>query len=143
MSSHINLLKLSVGTETVAGLQAWQDQTRVETTDGYPRHITRMWPKREAEVIAGGSIFWVIKGVILCRQPIVRFDEIIGNDGIRRCAFVSEPGLIKVMPTPKRAFQGWRYLKAEDAPEDLPKGREDETPLPPDLTKALADIGVW
>ncbi len=143
MTAYINLLKLSVGTETVADLQAWQNQPRVQTTDGNPRHITRMWPRREDEVIAGGSIFWVIKGVILCRQPILRLDEYIGDDGIRRCAIVSKPGLIKVMPTPKRAFQGWRYLKPEDAPEDLPKGRENETPLPPDLTKALADIGVW
>lgn len=143
MAKYINLLKLSVGTESVAGLQAWQDQPRVQTPDGNPRHITRMWPRREEEVIAGGSIFWVIKGVILCRQPIVRLDEYIGEDGIRRCAIVSKPGLIKVIPTPKRAFQGWRYLTAEDAPQDLPEGRQGEDTLPPDLTKALADIGVF
>lgn len=142
MGNHINLIKLSVGTENIEGLQAWQDQPRAQAPDGSPRHITRMWPKREDEILSGGSIFWVIKGVILCRQPILRLDEYISDDGIRRCSIVCQPGLTRVMPTPKRAFQGWRYLKPEDAPEDLPEGRHDEIPLPPELTKALADIGV-
>lgn len=142
MANHLNLIKLSVGSETVDSLAAWQSQPRAQAPDGKPRHITRMWPKREAEVLNGGSIYWVIKGVILCRQPIARLDEVIGEDGIRRCAITSQPGLIRVTPTPKRAFQGWRYLKPEDAPEDLPKDRLDEAPLPPELTKALSDIGV-
>ena len=101
-----------------------------------------MWPKREAEVLNGGSIYWVIKGVILCRQPIVRLDEYIGADGIRRCAITSRPGLIRVAATPRRAFQGWRYLSVEDAPEDLPEGRAEEEALPPEMSKALAAIGV-
>ena len=63
-------------------------------------------------------------------------------DGIRRCAIVSEPALIRVEATPKRAFQGWRYLPTTDAPADLPDGRQEETPLPPELSKALAAIGV-
>ncbi|SEW26907.1 hypothetical protein SAMN04488515_1946 [Cognatiyoonia koreensis] len=142
MAKTVNLIKLSVGTEDVAGLAAWQATARAQTPEGNPRHITRMWPKREAEILNGGSIYWVIKGVILCRQPILRLDAYDSADGIRRCAIVSKPGLILVTPTPKRAFQGWRYLTPEDAPEDVPKGRESEVPLPPGLTKALADIGV-
>jgi len=81
-------------------------------------------------------------GVILCRQPIERLDEVIGQDGIRRCAITSTPGLIRVEATPKRAFQGWRYLSVEDAPKDLPENRQDEESLPPELSKALAAIGV-
>ncbi|MEJ6399103.1 DUF1489 family protein [Yoonia sp. 208BN28-4] len=142
MTGTVNMLKLSVGTEDVAGLEAWQAQKRVRTPDGFPRHITRMWPKREAEIVNGGSIFWVIKGVILARQKIVRLDEYIGADGIRRCAIVSDPKLVRVAATPKRAFQGWRYLPVEDAPADLPDGRQDEEALPPELSKALADIGI-
>lgn len=142
MAHHINLIKLSVGTESVEGLQDWQNTPRAQASDGLPRHVTRMWPKRGEEILNGGSIYWVIKGVILCRQPIARLDEVIGEDGLRRCAITSEPGLIRVMPTPKRAFQGWRYLKPEDAPMDLPEGRSSEIPLPAELTKALADIGV-
>ena len=126
----------------MAGLAQWQATKRAQTDDGLPRHITRMWPKREAEILNGGSIFWVIKGVILCRQPILRLDEYLGGDGIRRCAIVCETGLIRVAATPRRAFQGWRYLAAEDAPADLPEGRQEEEALPPELTRALADIGV-
>jgi hypothetical protein len=101
-----------------------------------------MWPKRADEILNGGSIYWVIKGVIQCRQPIVRLDEVIGEDGIRRCAIVSKPGLIRVAATPRRAFQGWRYLAADEAPEDLTESQQTETALPPELSKALADIGV-
>jgi hypothetical protein len=137
-----HLLKLSVGTEDVAGLKAWQATKRAQTPDGYPRHVTRMWPKRGDALLNGGSIFWVIKGVILCRQRVIRLDEHLSDDGIRRCAIVSDPELIRVNATPKRAFQGWRYLSVEDAPEDIPQGRQDEEPLPPELSNALAAIGV-
>jgi hypothetical protein len=142
MTKHIHLLKLSVGTDDVADLAAWQADPRAQTPDGLPRHITRMWPKRADEILNGGSIYWVIKGVILCRQPILRLDEYIGGDDIRRCAIVCKPGLIRVAATPKRAFQGWRYLPAADAPPDLAAARQDEDPLPPELSKALAAIGV-
>ncbi|WP_458792422.1 DUF1489 family protein [Yoonia sp. MH D7] len=138
----VHLLKLSVGTDDMAGLAAWQAMPQVQTPDGYPQHVTRMWPKRGDEVLNGGSIFWVIKGIIQCRQRIIRLDERIGNDGIRRCAIVSDPQLVRVAATPKRAFQGWRYLKPADAPEDLPDGVQNEESLPPELSKALAAIGV-
>ena len=84
----------------------------------------------------------MIKSVILCRQRIVRLDERVGADGIRRCAIVSDPDLIRVEATPKRAFQGWRYLQPSDAPADLPDGAQAEEALPPELSKALAAIGV-
>jgi hypothetical protein len=142
MSKTVNLIKLSVGTDDVAGLAAWQATKRAQTDDGYPRHVTRMWPKREAEILNGGSIYWVIKGVILARQKILRLDEYNSADGIRRCAIVSDTPLIRIAATPKRAFQGWRYLTPEDAPIDLPEGREEEEPLPLELSQALAAIGV-
>jgi len=142
MTGTVHILKLSVGTEDVAGLTAWQATPRAQAPDGCPRHVTRMWPKRADEILNGGSIYWVIKGVILCRQPILRLDEHIGEDGIRRCSIVSKPGLIRVAATPKRAFQGWRYLAPGDAPADLSQGHQSEDPLPPELSKALAAIGV-
>ena len=138
----VHMLKLSVGTEDVDGLAAWQAQKRAQSPDGLPRHITRMWPKREDQILNGGSIYWVIKGVILCRQPILRLDPYDSADGIRRCAITCKPGLIRVAATPKRAFQGWRYLDPKDAPEDLPENRQSEDQLPPELSKALAAIGV-
>jgi hypothetical protein len=142
MAKTVQLLKLSVGTEDVAGLDAWQATKTSQAADGLPQHVTRMWPKRGEEILNGGSIYWVIKGIILCRQRVLRLDERIGADGIRRCAIVSEPGLIRVAATPKRAFQGWRYLSVEDAPMDLSTGRQGEDVLPPELSQALAAIGV-
>jgi hypothetical protein len=101
-----------------------------------------MWPKRVDEVLNGGSLYWVFKGLVLCRQPILRLDEVTGQDGIARCGIVLDPAVIRVAPTPKRPFQGWRYLPPEDAPRDLPKGRESEEPLPQSLQNALSEIGL-
>jgi hypothetical protein len=137
-----HLLKLSVGTETVDDLAAWQATAHERWPDGQPRHVTRMWPKREAEILAGGSIYWVIKGFVQARQQVLRLEEVIGQDGIRRCAIVLDKRLVRVEATPKRAFQGWRYLKPEDAPRDLSGARVQEEALPLELQTALADLGV-
>lgn len=142
MTGTVNLLKLCVGTETVEELAAWQDLRRKHWPDGKPRHITRMWPKREVEVLNGGSLYWVFKGVILARQHITALEEMRGEDGILRCALVLNPALHRTEAAPRRPFQGWRYLSPEDAPRDLPKGRSVEDPLPADLARALADIGL-
>ena len=142
MDKFVHLIKLSVGTEDVDDLAAWQATPHAKTADGLPRHVTRMWPKREDEVLNGGSIYWVIKGLVQCRQRILRLDEVDRGDGIRRCAIVLEPGLIRTAAAPKRPFQGWRYLAPGDAPPDLRPGREADDVLPPELDGALAEIGV-
>lgn len=142
MSNTINLIKLSVGSESTESLIEWQATPQAQGSDGLPRHVTRMWPKRSAEILAGGSIYWVIKGLIQCRQRILRLDEVTGSDGIRRCAIVLEPVLHRTQSVTKRPFQGWRYLNPEDAPPDLPKGRKAEDVLPVELNQALAEIGV-
>ncbi|MEM9432813.1 MAG: DUF1489 domain-containing protein [Pseudomonadota bacterium] len=142
MSEFINLIKLSVGTESVEGLQAWQAGPRPKTEDGLPRHVTRMWPKRSADILNGGSIYWVIKGVVQARQKILRLDEYDAGDGIRRCALVFDPTLIRTETALKRPFQGWRYLHPMEAPADLRQARTSDTALPPELAAALADIGV-
>ncbi len=142
MTGALNILKLSVGTEGVDDLLRWQKRAQVRTADGLPRHVTRMWPRREAEIVGAGSIFWVIKGVVLARQRIVRMDEIVREDGIRRCALVLDPEIVRTAAQPRRPFQGWRYLAAADAPRDLPPGAADEPALPPKLTAALSEIGV-
>ncbi len=142
MAGFIHLIKLSVGTESVEQLQEWQDSPRPKGKDGLPRHITRMWPKRDAELLNGGSIYWVIKGIVQARQKILRLDEYDRGDGIRRCALVFDPELIRTETTLKRPFQGWRYLKPEDAPRDLSASRAREDAIPPQLSAALAEIGV-
>lgn len=138
----LHLIKLSVGTTGVEDLDAWHRDPRAQGADGLPRHVTRMWPRREAEILDGGSIYWVIQGLVQCRQRILRLDEVIGGDGIRRCAIVLEPGLIRTATAQKRPFQGWRYLDARDAPPDLGRARRHEESLPPALSAALAEIGV-
>lgn len=142
MTKTVHLVKLSVGSESPDTLALWQAANAHRFADGLPCHITRMWPKREAEILNGGSIYWVIKGAIQCRQRILRLDEVIGADGIRRCAIVLEPQLHLTQAALKRPFQGWRYLKPEDAPADLPASRAKDDVLPDDLNRALAEIGV-
>ncbi|WP_281968286.1 DUF1489 family protein [Roseovarius nanhaiticus] len=139
----LNLIKLSVGSDSVESMVAWQSTRRAQGADGLPRHVTRMWPKREAELMeGGGSIYWIIQGILQCRQRILRLDETVGADGIRRCAIVLDPQVIRTATALKRPFQGWRYLPGADAPADLPAQRQNEEALPPDLSAALSEIGV-
>ncbi len=140
--ANLNLIKLCVGAETVKDLTDWQKNPRAKGPDGLPRHVTRMWPKREAELLDGGSLYWVFKGVVLCRQRIVRLDEVVRGDGIRRCGIVLDPEVVRVEGYPKRPFQGWRYLTGEDAPRDLAKGSIANDDLPPKLLIALSEVGV-
>ena len=140
--ANLHLIKLSVGSESVESLTEWQGTPRAQGADGLPRHITRMWPKRAAELLDGGSIYWVIQGLAQCRQRILRLDAVTGSDGLRHCAIVLEPHLVHTSPARKRPFQGWRYLAAADAPADLPRARRNDDPLPTDLSTALSRIGV-
>jgi hypothetical protein len=142
VTTPLHILKLSVGSESVEDLLDWHQSQRHRWPAGTTAHVTRMWPKREAEVTGGGSLYWVIKGLVLARQRILRLEERIGEDGIRRCALVLDAEVIRTEPAPRRPFQGWRYLPADEAPRDLAKGREREAALPPELARALADIGL-
>ncbi|MEI4474204.1 DUF1489 family protein [Frigidibacter sp. MR17.24] len=137
--AHVNLLKLCVGAEAVEDLIAWQ-QSRYG--DGTAMHVTRMWPKRADEVLAGGSLYWVFKGLVLARQRIVGLEPREGQDGISRCAILLDRDVVRTEPMPRRPFQGWRYLAAEEAPQDLVPGREREEPLPRELLEALSQIGL-
>ncbi|WP_166416956.1 DUF1489 family protein [Cochlodiniinecator piscidefendens] len=142
MTNTINLVKLCVGIDSLEHLETWRASRRKPGDTTPIQHVTRMWPKRETELLNGGSLYWVIKGVILARQRVLSLDEVIGQDGIRRCAIVMDNELIRTEAAPRRAFQGWRYLKPEDAPADLGQSRTHEDTLPNALTAALAEIGV-
>lgn len=142
----LHILKLSVGSESVEALAKWQAgrmaERRAAGQDPRPRHVTRMWPRREAEVLAGGSIYWVISGSILARQRLEAFQEVIGEDGIRRCALILDSTLIRTEPRPRRPFQGWRYLQPSDAPPDLGLRGAEEEALPEDLRQQLTRFGI-
>ena len=140
--STTHLIKLCVGAEQVEDLADWQRTPRALGPDGLPRHVTRMWPKRATEILNGGSLYWVFKGVVLARQRILRLDEVQGSDGITRCGIVLDRDIIRTAAAPKRPFQGWRYLAPKDAPPDLPKARAGDDTLPPELDAALADLGL-
>jgi len=138
----LNLIKLCVGIDSVEDLVAWRARNNPKGSETRSQHVTRMWPKRETELLDGGSIYWVIRGSIQARQRIMSLDEVIGQDGIRRCAIVMDPKIIRTASATRRPFQGWRYLTAEDAPPDLSEKRASDDALPPQLSSALAEIGV-
>jgi hypothetical protein len=142
----LHLVKLCVGTDTVEDLLHWQSGRSAERLaaglDPRPRHITRMWPRRADELLRGGSLYWVIRGVIRVRQRIAALEAVTGEDGIRRCAIVFEPALIPTAPRPRRPFQGWRYFPASDAPPDIGTAPGDDPDLPPGLREALSKFGV-
>lgn len=142
MTGIIHLIKLSVGSDSVEQIEDWQQNRSKQRVNSQYFHLTRMWPKRENELLNGGSIYWVVKGLVQARQRIIGLEEMIGDDGIRRCGIVLDPELIRTATAPKRPFQGWRYLKPEDAPPDLGKSRKNDDALPPELAGALAEIGV-
>jgi hypothetical protein len=134
----LHLLKLAVGAESVADMVQWQKQ-RLKAR-GELLHITRMAPKRADELLKGGSLYWVVKGVIRVRQKLVEIRPVT-HKGTAHTALVLDPKLVLVRPTPRRAFQGWRYLESKDAPRDLPKGAADDS-MPEEMRDALAELGL-
>lgn len=140
----LNLLKLCVGCDSIEDLETWIDETRALMHRlGRPHeqvHTTRMVPKRLHD-LSGGSLFWVIKGRVMCRQPLLEVCPFTDPQGVSRCHLVLEPSVIPVAPRPMRPFQGWRYLEAKDAPADLgldPAGAA----MPEEMRRELASLGL-
>ncbi len=136
----LHLIKLCVGVSEIAEMSAWAKMARGngEILD----HVTRAYPKREAEIIPGGSLYWVIRSMVLCRQPIERFEKITGQDGVERCRIIFAPKIIPVRPVPRRAFQGWRYLEGDDAPPDLAALKKGDAEMPEQMKRELAALGL-
>jgi hypothetical protein len=133
----LHLIKLCVGAANPDELRAW----RAERAAAGHRPIvhTRQTPRRADEILAGGSLYWVFRGVILIRQS-VRAIETIGEGPLRRCEIRLDDAMIPTAPQPRRAFQGWRYLPLEDAPADFGSVVED---IPHDLARRLREAGAW
>jgi hypothetical protein len=134
----LHMIKLVVGADTIEDLLDWR---RAHAAAGEPWILrTRQTPKRAAELIDGGSVYRVFKGAILCRQAILDVNT-VGEGPAARCEVTLDDTIVRVLPTPRRAFQGWRYLASQDAPADL---REDEVgEVPPELARKLIEAGVW
>lgn len=142
----LNLLKLCVGSDSVEDLEEWiafrLDERRRAGEPVEQWHTTRMVPTRSAEIIDGGSLYWVIKGSVQCRQRITDIRPFTDSQGIGRCHLVLYPQVVRTEWQPRRAFQGWRYLKPADAPRDLGKGRAGLVAMPPKLRQELAELGL-
>jgi len=144
----LHMRKLSVGSESLESLAAFQEMRRAERKargePAFNRHVTRMWPKRADEILhSGGSMYWIIKGVMQARQPILEFEEVQTGDGVRRCGIVLAPELIPVAPRAMRPFQGWRYFEAKDVPPDLRElGGEVDPDMPPEMLAELRELGL-
>lgn len=144
MSMH--LVKLCVGIESIQHLverqQFRRDQVRRETGQAELRHRTRQMPRRREELLDGGSIYWVIKGVIQVRQQLLDLREVRGDDGVRRCDLVLDPQLVATRPQPRRAFQGWRYFEPADVPADLDLRGAGLDEMPARMKAELIELGL-
>ena len=142
----LHLIKLAVGCESVKELKGWvAERMQTARQKGLPRqhiHITRMTPKRDAEILAGGSLYWVIRGEIAAREKIIAIEPFRDRDGIGRCRLVMQPKVIAVAPRPMRAFQGWRYFEAGVAPPDLGRSAASIAAMPEPLRRELRDLGL-
>lgn len=141
----LHLQKLCVGVDSFEDLAGWIEETlAIQALRGQPAeqiHTTRMMPSRTEEVLDGGSLYWVIKGVMCARQRILALRAVTDSNGISRCQIVLEPELVRTEPRPRRPFQGWRYLKPEEAPGDM-RDATAETGLPPHLVTELKELGL-
>ncbi len=136
----LHLIKLCVGITQFEELEAWQKYRQGK--DGVLQHITRMTPRRGDELLKGGSIYWVIKGIIQARQKLLELRPIMDDEGVAHCALILDPKLVRTQPQPRRPFQGWRYLKPEDAPRDMPLGRAGKNAMPPEMRAELMALGL-
>jgi hypothetical protein len=142
----LHLIKLCVGCDSVRDLEDWIRQKRKEKRRRSAKaehiHRTRMVPKRAGELIDGGSLYWVIRGEIACRQRLLDIRPFRDKNGIGRCALVLDPKVVLVEPRPHRAFQGWRYLVAREAPRDLEKAAPGAAAMPETMRRELRELGL-
>lgn len=140
----LHMIKLCVGCHSPEELQEWVEFTledkrrRGEPAEQF--HTTRMIPKRVEELTDGGSLYWVMKGGVQCRQRLLEVRPFRDGEGISRCKLVLEPKIARTEWLARRPFQGWRYLAPEDAPADVVDGGTGE--LPDSLRRELAELGL-
>lgn len=141
----LHIIKLCVGCESVEDLEAWialkLAEKRRTGMAAEHFHTTRMAPRQVDELLDGGSLYWIMKGGVQCRQKLVDIRPFTDTDGISRCRLVLDPAVVRTVWQPRRPFQGWRYLKAEDAPGDVDAG-SGVAEMPGALRRELAELGL-
>lgn len=142
----LHLIKLCVGVDSIRELDEWIKERLAEKKKKKQPlehiHTTRMMPTQREALLDGGSLYWVIKGVISCRQKLIDLRPFSDKEGIKRCRIVMEPKLVTVVPKPRSAFQGWRYLKANEAPADLAKGEKGVAAMSEEMRRQLHEMGL-
>src|SRR5262249_36698739 len=143
----LHLIKLAVGCDSVRELKEWvAERMATAKKKGLPLrhvHITRMTPKREEEILAGGSLYWVIRGEVAAREKIIGLEQFRDKDGIGPCRIVMQPKGFAVSPPPTRPVQGSRYLKPGAAPTGLRKSPEKGVAaMPEPMRRQLRDLGL-
>jgi hypothetical protein len=143
----LHLIKLAVGCDSVKELKEWiAERMKAARKKGLPQrhvHVTRMTPKRVDDILAGGSLYWVIRGEVAAREKLVAIEPFRDKDGIGRCRLVMQPKLIAVSPRPMRPFQGWRYLPENSVPPDLGKAAAVTiAAMPEPMRRELRDLGL-
>ncbi len=142
----LHLIKLCVGCDQVKDLEDWiRTRLKERRKRGLSRehlHTTRMVPKRADELTDGGSLYWVIRGQIMCRQHILAIRPFVDKEGVGRCRIALDPKVTLVEPRPWRAFQGWRYLEPKEAPRDLDRAAPGAGKMPEALRRELRELGL-
>jgi hypothetical protein len=140
----LHLVKLCVGVDTVQDLKDWQaERLRMLALAGQAPvlcHRTRQTPRRRDDVLDGGSLYWVVKGFVVVRQRIADLRVDTKEDGTACCGIVLDSELVTTRPHPRRAFQGWRYLDAADAPPDTRRGDNADDDMPPGMREDLREL---
>ena len=138
MAMALHMIKLVVGCDGIEDLLDWRAARMAPNEPWVLR--TRQTPKRAAEMVDGGSVYRVFRGVILCRQRILDIAT-VGEGPVAHCEVTLSEDIVRVAPTPRRAFQGWRYLEPKDAPPDLEDSGLGDAPV--ELARQLREIGAW
>ncbi len=142
----LHLIKLAVGVESVRHLAELQARRLEEARQrGEPlllRHLTRNMPRQREALLDGGSLYWVIRRFVRVRQRLIAFEKAVNAQGAPCCALVYDPRHTRTEWRPHRPFQGWRYLKPEDAPPDAKAGAGDADHLPIEMALELRELGL-
>jgi hypothetical protein len=141
----MHMIKLCVGVATLEELESYREERAhwwgADYGENVHVHRTRTMPKRREEMEGQGSIYWVISGVVRCRQPILRLAAAVDDQGLGCCDIIMAPDMIRTVPRPKSPFQGWRYLDPKDAPADLDASGFEQGGSA-ELAEELAKLGL-
>lgn len=141
----VNIIKLCVGVEDPETLQDYHKVRLAQQKKAKKPleliHVTRMTPKRVDELLDNGSLYWVMKGIVRCRQRIIELRPLVDDEGKKHCGLVLDQDVVLTERLAKRPFQGWRYLETENAPKDA-RAADGEDEMPLELREELRELGL-